>query len=160
MEILKKEWFTTKSIDGKMLCLSALSAPEDEQILKDLVAFNFNTGPPNNANNAADMHVLGMGLSGNPVGRQVQWTFMKNNWDACVSKLGNPIVVDRFVRVSLGGFTDVAVVEDIEQFFKDKDTKSFDRTLETVKDKIRGRAAYKARDSALLKEWLGANGYL
>ncbi|KAG6266511.1 hypothetical protein E4U47_005743 [Claviceps purpurea] len=160
VEILKKEWFTTKSIDGKMLCLSALSAPEDEQILKDLVAFNFNTGPPNNANNAADMHVLGMGLSGNPVGRQVQWAFMKNNWDACVAKLGNPIVVDRFVRVSLGGFTDVAAVEDIEQFFKDKDTKSFDRTLETVKDKIRGRAAYKARDSALLKEWLGVNGYL
>jgi hypothetical protein len=64
------------------------------------------------------------------------------------------------VRVSLGSFTDDSVVDEIDQFFKDKDTKSFDRTLETVKDKIRGRAAYKKRDAASLKEWLGANKYL
>ncbi|KAG8413539.1 hypothetical protein J3459_015283 [Metarhizium acridum] len=161
VEILKNEWFNTKSIDGKLICLNALPAPEDEQILKEqIVPFNFNESPPSNAVNAADMHVLGMGLAGNPVGRQVQWAFMKANWDACVAKLGNPIVVDRFVRVSLGGFTDVSAVDDIEQFFKDKDTKSFDRTLETVKDKIRGRAAYKQRDAAALKEWLGANKYL
>ncbi|QPH19663.1 hypothetical protein C2857_004954 [Epichloe festucae Fl1] len=160
VDILKKEWFTTKSIDGKLLCLNALSVAEDEQILNDLVAFNFNASPPNNANNAADMHVLGMGLSGNPTGRQVQWAFMKNNWNACVAKLGNPIVLDRFVRVSLGSFTDTATLDDIELFFKDKDTKSFDRTLETVKDRIRGRAAYKTRDSASLKEWLAANNYL
>ncbi|KID96705.1 Peptidase M1, alanine aminopeptidase/leukotriene A4 hydrolase, partial [Metarhizium majus ARSEF 297] len=161
VEILKNEWFNTKSIDGKLICLNALSAPEDEQILKEqIVSFNFNESPPSNAVNAADMHVLGMGLAGNPVGRQVQWAFMKANWDACVAKLGNPIVVDRFVRVSLGGFTDVSAVDDIEQFFKDKDTKSFDRTLETVKDKIRGRAAYKKRDAAALKEWLGGNKYL
>ncbi|KHN94795.1 Peptidase M1, alanine aminopeptidase/leukotriene A4 hydrolase [Metarhizium album ARSEF 1941] len=161
VEILKNEWFNTKSIDGKMICLNALSAAEDEQILREqIVPFNFNRSPPSNAVNAADMHVLGAGLAGNPVGRQVQWAFMKGNWDACVAKLGNPIVVDRFVRVSLGGFTDVSAVDDIEQFFKDKDTKSFDRTLETVKDKIRGRAAYKRRDGAALKEWLTANKYL
>ncbi|OAA37654.1 Peptidase M1, alanine aminopeptidase/leukotriene A4 hydrolase [Metarhizium rileyi] len=161
VEIIKSEWFNTKSIDGKLICLSALSAPDEEQILKEhIVPFNFNASPPSNAVNAADMHVLGMGLAGNPVGRQVQWTFMKANWDACVAKLGNPIVVDRFMRVSLGGFTDASAVDDIEQFFKEKDTKSFDRTLETVKDKIRGRAAYKQRDSAALKEWLGAHNYL
>ena len=161
VEILKKEWFTTKSIDGKLICLGALSSVEDEQIVKEhIVPFNFNVKPTNNAVNSADMHVLGTGLAGNPVGRQVQWAFMKNNWDACVAKLGNPIVVDRFVRVSLGSFTDVGALDDIEQFFKDKDTKSFDRTLETVKDKVRGRAAYKKRDSAALKEWLGANNYL
>jgi hypothetical protein len=159
--ILKSEWFTTKSIDGKLICLNALSAAEDEQLIKEnILPFNFNVSPPSNAVTSADMHVLGAGLGGNPVGRQVQWAFMKANWDACVAKLGNPIVVDRFVRVSLGSFTDDSVVDEIDQFFKDKDTKSFDRTLETVKDKIRGRAAYKKRDAASLKEWLGANKYL
>ncbi|OAQ69696.1 aminopeptidase 2 [Pochonia chlamydosporia 170] len=161
VDIIKNEWSNTKSIDGKLICLNALSALEDQQVLKEnIVPFNFNASPPSNAVNAADMHVLGMGLAGNPVGRQVQWTYMKENWDACVTKLGNPIVVDRFVRVSLGGFTDGSVVDEIDSFFKDKDTKSFDRTLETVKDKIRGRAAYKQRDAASLKEWLGANKYL
>lgn len=160
VDILKKEWFSTKSIDGKLICLSALAVPEDEKTIQELIAFNFNTAPPSNAVNAADMHVLGGGLAGNVVGRHVQWAYMKSNWDACVAKLGNPIVVDRFVRLSLEKFTDFAAVDDIESFFRDKDTKSFDRTLETVKDKIRGRAAYKKRDAEALKEWLGVHGYL
>ncbi|PNY27511.1 Aminopeptidase 2, mitochondrial [Tolypocladium capitatum] len=161
VDILKKEWFNTKSIDGKLICLQSLSVVEDEELLrKSIIPFNFNASPPSDSVPAADMHALGMGLASNPVGRAAQWEFMKNNWDACIAKLGNPIVVDRFVRVSLGGFTDAATIDDINRFFKDKDTSGFNRTLGTVKDKIRGRAAYKQRDSAALKEWLAANGYL
>lgn len=105
------------------------------------------------------MHVLGSGLGVNRIARPLQWDFVKKNYDAVVSKLGNPIVVDRFINVSLSRFNDEALIPEIDDFFKDKDTKSFDRTLGTVKDKIRGRAAYKKRDAATLKEWLGANGY-
>lgn len=160
VEILKKEWYNTKSIDGKLICLGVLSAVKDEEILKkSVIPFNFNVSPPSDAVPAADMHVLGSGLGVNRIGRPLQWDFMKKNYDAVVSKLGNPIVVDRFINVSLSRFNDEAVVAEIDDFFKDKDTKSFDRTLGTVKDKIRGRAAYKKRDAATLKEWLSANGY-
>lgn len=161
VDILKKEWFNTKSIDGKLICLQALSATEDKEVLgRSIIPFNFNTSPPNDAVPAADMHALGMGLANNPEGRRLQWEYMKKNWETCGAKLGNPIVMDRFVRVTLGGFTDAEAAEDIDQFFKDKDTSSFNRTLGTVKDKIRGRAAYKKRDSGALKEWLSANGYM
>lgn len=105
------------------------------------------------------MHALGGGLGGNRIARPLQWEFVKQNYDAVVAKLGNPIVVDRFINVSLRRFTDEAAIADIEEFFKDKDTKSFDRTLGTVKDKIRGNAAYKQRDGEALKKWLGENGY-
>ena len=159
--MLKKEWLNTTSIDGKLLALGAMAVAADEKVISSqIVPFNFNKEPPSDSVPAVDMHALGMGLAGNPIGRRVQWEFMKNNWDACVAKLSNPIVLDRFVRVSLGNFTDEAKVDEIEKFFADKDTKSFDRTLETVKDKIRGRAAYRKRDAAGLREWLGANGYL
>ncbi|PHH86097.1 hypothetical protein CDD83_10766 [Cordyceps sp. RAO-2017] len=161
VEILKKEWFNTKSIDGKLICLTALSATEDEELLRrSVVPFNFNTSPPSDAVPAADMHALGGGLASNPAARTIQWEFMKAHWAECLGKLGNPIVLDRFVRVTLGGFTDAGAVDDIDAFFRDKDTSSFNRTLGTVRDKIRGRAAYKARDAAALREWLGANGYL
>lgn len=106
------------------------------------------------------MHVLGGALSNNIVGRPLQWEFMKNNWDLVIAKLGNPVVVDRFMNLSLSRFTDEAAIKDIEDFLKDKDTKAFDRTLGTVKDKIRGRAAYRQRDAAALKEWLSANKYI
>ncbi|KKO99552.1 glutamyl aminopeptidase [Trichoderma harzianum] len=160
VEVLKNEWFSTKAIDGKLIALAALATVDNADIIKDnLIPFNFNTSPPQNAVPAADMHVLGGNLALHAVGRNLQWEFMKSNWDLAVAKLGNPIVVDRFVGLSLKTFTDAAILDDIEQFFKDKDTHSFDRTLETAKDRIRGRAAYKKRDSDALKQWLSSNGY-
>lgn len=161
VQILKKEWFETKSIDGKLFSLSVLGLVKDPEVLKStIIPFNFNTSPPSDAVPSADMHVLAGSLSNNVVGRPLQWEYVKNNWDAIVAKIGNPIVVDRFVNVSLSRFTDEAVITDIDAFFEGKDTSSFDRTLRTVQDKIRGRAAYKKRDAAVLKEWLGANGYM
>ncbi|KJZ73130.1 hypothetical protein HIM_07514 [Hirsutella minnesotensis 3608] len=161
VDILKKEWFNTKAIDGKLICLGAISVAEDKEVLnQSIIPFNFNTSPPSDAVPTADIHVLGMGLAGNPHGRHLQWKFMKDNWSTCLEKLRNPIVLDLFVRVTLGSFTDEKAIDELDQFFKDKDTSGFNRTLGTVKDKIRGRAAYKQRDSAALREWLGANGYL
>ncbi|KAF4119489.1 Aminopeptidase N [Geosmithia morbida] len=161
VQILKREWAETKSIDGKLFCLSVLGLVKDAEILSEsIIPFNFNTSPPSNAVPSADMHVLSGSLSANVVGRPLQWAFIQANWDAIVAKISNPIVVDRFVNVSLSRFTDEAVIADIDAFFEDKDTSGFDRTLRTVRDKIRGRAAYKGRDSALLREWLGTNGYV
>ncbi|KAK7413626.1 hypothetical protein QQX98_007489 [Neonectria punicea] len=161
VEVLKKEWFNTKSIDGKLFCLGVLGTVKDAELLKtEIIPFIFNQSPPSNAVPSADMHVLGASVAANIIGRPLQWKFMKTNWDAVIAKLGNPVVVDRYINISLSRFTDVAVVDDIEEFMKDKDTKAFDRTLGTVGDKIRGRAAYRTRDAAALKEWLGAHGYL
>jgi hypothetical protein len=164
VEVLKQEWHDPESIDGRTICLSALSGVKDEAIIKDnLLPFLFNQSPPAPASDSvpsADMHVLGGGLSANHTARPLQWEYMQKNWDACTAKLGNPIVVDRFVQVSLPAFTDVKAVDEIDAFFKDKDTTSFNRTLETVKDKIRGRAAYRQRDIEGVREWLSANGYM
>ena len=85
---------------------------------------------------------------------------MKANWDAVVGKMNNPIVIDRFVRLSLCHFTSHDDVADVDAFFKDKDTSSFNRTLEQTKDKSRARATYKERDAGAIKEWLAANNYL
>jgi len=161
VDILKKEWFNTKSIDGKLFCLSVLGLTKNADVLqKSIIPFNFNTSPPSDAVPSADMHVLAGSLSNNVIARPMQWEYTKKNWDAIVAKIGNPIVVDRFVNVSLSRFTSEDAVADIDSFFADKDTSSFNRTLSTVKDKIRGRAAYKQRDAANLKEWLGSNGYM
>ncbi|KOS21839.1 Aminopeptidase 2 [Escovopsis weberi] len=158
--ILKREWFHTKSVDGKLIALGVLAKARDEAVLRDaVIPFNFNAAPPADAVPAADMHVIAIGLGPNPAGRALQWRFMRDNWDLALRKLGNPVVVDRFVGAALAGFTDEAVIAEIEAFFAGKDTQSFDRTLETAKDKIRGRAAYKRRDADALKAWLHTNGY-
>ncbi len=89
----------------------------------------------------------------------MHWNHMKNNWDAVRVKINNIIVLDRYIKQVLARFTNDEDVEEVTEFFKDKDVKGFDRSLENAKDKSRGRAAYKKRDAAALKEWLAANGY-
>lgn len=158
VEVLKKEWLETKSVDGKIISLSAMARVHDPELINTTI-LPFNFGKASDCVPAADMHVLGRGLADQPVGRKLQWQYLQHNWDACSSKLGNPIVVDRFISTSLNRFTDASDVEDIDLFFKDKDTHSFDRTLRTVKDTVLARAAYKKRDQASLREWLRAHHY-
>ncbi|KAH6695165.1 peptidase family M1 [Plectosphaerella plurivora] len=163
VEVLKKEWFTTKSIDGKEVALSAIGSARDRDlILNTILPLNFNKSPPAAASESvppSDMHVLAASLSANSAGRDLQWTYLREHWDETVVKLGNSVVVDRFVNSTLSKFSDTAIIDEIDAFFKDKDTAAFNRTLETVKDKIRGRAAYRQRDESALREWLSANGY-
>ncbi|KAM9882792.1 peptidase family M1 [Verticillium dahliae] len=163
VEVLKKEWFTTKSIDGKEVCLSAISAARDTELVKKtILPFLFNRSPPAPASESvpsSDMHVLASGLGANASAREAQWQYLQAHWDDCVVKAGNNVVVDRLVSTSLSKFADADKISEIDAFFAGKDTAGFNRTLETAKDKIRGRAAYRQRDAAALKAWLAANGY-
>lgn len=163
-EALKKEWETTTSVDGREMCLSSIGHIGDIEILKNqCIPFLFNLSPPAAASDSipsGDMHYLSTALAGNAKGRVLQWQFMQDNWDQVTTKMANPVVLDRFVRLSLKKFTDAKYLDEIEAFFQDKDTAAFDRSLEQVKDSIRGRAAYRQRDAEVLKEFLRANGYL
>ncbi|KAK8862013.1 peptidase family M1-domain-containing protein [Apiospora arundinis] len=163
-EALKKEWETTTSVDGREMCLSSIGHIGDVEILKNqAIPFLFNLSPPAAASDSipsGDMHYLSTALAGNSKGRALQWQFMQENWEQVTTKMANPVVLDRFVRLSLKKFTDAKYLDEIDAFFRDKDTAAFDRSLEQVKDAIRGRAAYRQRDAEVLKEFLGANGYL
>lgn len=162
--LLKDEWYNTPAIDGKEICLQALGHTADETLIKNvLLPFIFNLSPPASATdsiNPGDMHILSGVLAANRTGRPLLWAFLRDNWDQFNAKLGgNPILVDRMVKVSLPKFTDTQSLEEIEKFFAGVSTKGFDRTLEQVKDKIRGRAAYKVRDQEGLRQWLVQSGY-
>jgi aminopeptidase N len=158
-EVLKKEWETTTSPDGKDFALAALGAIRDEDtIANKVIPFLFSTGTVSVP--TADMHSLGMNLANNSAARPLLWKYLQENWAQACAKMANPIILDRFVKTSLSKFTDAKSLEELDAFFQDKDTSAFDRTLEQVKDAVRGRAAYRTRDANLLKEWLTANKYV
>lgn len=161
IDILKKYWAKGESVDGKLVVLSALSSAKDAEAIKNkIVTFLFNTKPASDSVDVADMHFLSSPLAHNYVARGLVWNHIKNNWESALAKMGNPIIVDRFIRLSLNGFTEADDIAEVEAFFQDKDVTSFNRSLEQAKDKSRGRAAYKKRDAAALKEWLTTNKYI
>jgi hypothetical protein len=159
-----EEWFFTPAIDGKEICLTAIGQVPDPHVAASVVLpFLFSISPPAAASDsvpAGDMHHLAASISSNREARSLLWNYMRDHWDELEAKLGgNPILLDRMVMVSLPRFSDFETLAEIEEFFSKRSTKGFDRTLETVKDKIRGRAAYRQRDAGPLKEWLVSNGY-
>lgn len=109
-----------------------------------------------------DMHSGAVSLALNSKTRHILWEFIKNDWDTKVypDLSGNMVVLERFLRVGLSKFASSEVEKDIRQFFQGRDNRGYDRALGVVSDTIKGAAAYKERDSELVKEWLSAHGYL
>jgi hypothetical protein len=166
VDILKKEWFSTPAIDGKTVCLQALGHAGDADVIRNvLLPFLYSISPPTPAADSippGDTHMLAQSLAGNRVARPMLWKYIQENWAQVVAKLGgNPIVLARMITVSLKKFSDLDTLAEIEAFFArdEVDIKAFDRSLETVKDAIRARAAYKARDSQGIADWLREQGY-
>ncbi|KAK5988883.1 Alanine/arginine aminopeptidase [Cladobotryum mycophilum] len=141
VKVLKKEWSQTTTVDGKVLCLTALSTVEKTDLLtNDLLPFLFD------------------GLADNYVARPLQWAYMQKNWDDQVTtKLSNAMLLERFIAQTLNCFTEESEIAVIDSFFTKSTAESFKRTLDTIKDKIRGRAYYKERDEEELKNWLRSN---
>ena len=61
--------------------------------------------------------------------------------------------------MGLPKFSDLKTRDEIDAFFKDRDTTMFTRSLVIVHDSITGNAAYKERDEKQLLEWLKVHGY-
>ncbi|KAL8283054.1 hypothetical protein RB597_010437 [Gaeumannomyces tritici] len=164
-QILKKEWYTTAAVDGKDMCLAALGHVQDLKVIEEvLLPFLLSISPPAAASDsipAGDLHMLASPMAANRVARPLLWKRIQEGWESeVVAKMGgNPVVLDRFVKLSLSKFTDASAIDEIDVFFASRDTSSFDRTLKTVKDKVRGRAAYRSRDAEALRNWLREKGY-
>jgi len=108
-----------------------------------------------------DMHSGAIALALNAKTRRLLWGFIKENWEMVYRELsGNMVVLERFLRVGLSKFADGEVEGDIRGFFEGRDNKGYDRGLGVVADTIKGAAAYRERDAGLVREWLGAHGYL
>jgi aminopeptidase N len=154
-EALKQDYITTTSIDGKETALQALGRVQTPELARDYLEFQFSEHV-----GIQDTHTGSKVLALNAKTRATLWDWFKANWSTIEGKLGgNPVVLNRYVKMALSEFADHAVEKDIEAFFKDKDTKGFDKALAQISDTVRSNADYKERDEKLLVEWLEAKGY-
>ena len=152
---MKKEYLTTTSVDGKEICLTAMARVSSPELIHDLLSFTFS-----DAVAIQDKHTSPMFLAANSKARYVLWEWVKANWETIHGALSaNVVTIDRFVKTSLNKFASHEVQKDIENFFKDKQTKSYERGLAQVYDTVKANANYRERDGEIIKEWLAAHGY-
>jgi aminopeptidase N len=152
---IKDEYLKTSSVDGKEICLVALGRSRDKTLVTELLDFATSDTVP-----TQDSHSAIASVAGNNECRIVAWEYTRDHWERVQKRLGVAnIVLDRWMKMGLPNYSDMAVEKDISNFFRDKDTSAFARSLVIISDNITANANYKARDEQKLLEWLKANGY-
>lgn len=154
-DTIKAEFKKTTSADGKEICIQALGRSKDPTHAWDLLEFvtSEEVAPQ-------DAHGGIVAISNNNDTRFVAWEFTKQKWDHVFKRLSvTSVVIDRWIKMGLPKFSDLEIRDQIDEFFKDKQTGQFSRSLVVVHDTITGNAKYKERDELQVLEWLKAHGY-
>lgn len=94
-------------------------------------------------------------------GIQALWAFMKENWSTIVEKLPPGLsLLSSVIQMTTNNFSSVESIEEIERFFKDKNTKGFNQGLAQSLDAVRAKANWIERDGQDVRSWLSERGFL
>ncbi|EEP77622.1 aminopeptidase 2 [Uncinocarpus reesii 1704] len=110
---------------------------------------------------AQDIYMPLAGLRVHPTSIIARWEWLKNNWEAVVKRLPPAFsMLGTVVQLCTASLSTEEQLKDVQEFFKDKDQKGFDRSLEQSLDSIRAKAGWLRRDRDDVKSWLESHGYL
>ncbi|KAF2266114.1 hypothetical protein CC78DRAFT_531973 [Lojkania enalia] len=156
-DAVQNEFLTTSSIDGKEIALQSLGRVQTPELAQKFLSFIFSDKVA-----MQDKHSGTIALSNNSKVRLEVWKFVQDHWEDKVypTLSGNLVVLERFLRFGLNKFAEVQTADEIAAFFKDKDVRGYDKGLAVIDDTIRSHAKYRTRDEGVVREWLGAHGYV
>ncbi|KGQ01598.1 hypothetical protein PAAG_11728 [Paracoccidioides lutzii Pb01] len=110
---------------------------------------------------AQDVYMPISGLQVHASGIIARWEWLKQNWETINKRLPAAFGMLRSViQICTGSFSTEAQLHDVEAFFKDKDQKGYDRSLEQSLEGVRAKIAWLQRDRADVEKWLKDNGYI
>lgn len=99
-------------------------------------------------------------LGTSPEGILKRWNWMKTNWNTLVERLPPSMtMLSSVVAIGVSGFTTQKQLNEVHEFFQDKDKKGFDRSLEQSQDSIRSRIGQLTRDKSDVEQFLKDKGY-
>ena len=152
-DALVQEYLSTSTVDGREIVLSALGRVRKPELIQQVLEFIISDSVK-----TQDKHTPAIALAGNSRARLALWTFIKTNWDTIYQQLsGNMVTLDRFLKNTLNKFASQEVLDDIDSFFKDKNTSGYDRGLGIISDTVRGNISWVKRDEEAVKAWLSVH---
>ncbi|KAL7753020.1 hypothetical protein RI367_001471 [Sorochytrium milnesiophthora] len=152
-EAVKKIWESNIAADQKLVALGSLGHTPDETILREILAYALDES---NVRPQDFVYPLGS-VAANPLGRRIAWDFVKENWSLLVKRFDNTLsLLSRCVSIT-SDWASHEFANELEEFFKDKETKSIDRTLKQSLEKIRQQADWLQRDRQHVDQWLAKN---
>ncbi|XVE53865.1 hypothetical protein DITRI_Ditri03aG0036000 [Diplodiscus trichospermus] len=82
------------------------------------------------------------GLAVSKAGREVSWTWFKDNWDLIEKTYGSGFLMTHFIRAIVSPFASFEKVEEVEEFFASRTKASIARTLKQSLERVRINASW------------------
>ncbi|KAG7193589.1 uncharacterized protein KQ657_000660 [Scheffersomyces spartinae] len=155
-DLIMKEVTNPSSLDSREVALSALGHTVDPEFSAILLGLLLKT----DTIPVMDSHFLGIQMSKNTATRRAFWNFFKENYQSFYEVMSsNMVVLDRFIKFTLGNYQSMEMYQEVEQLFKDKDVHGFEFSYKQSLDRIKINAVWREGHKEEVKEWLKANGY-
>ena len=90
----------------------------------------------------------------NPLGRDLSWTFFKENWKILLNQYQGGFLLTRLVKHLTENFASEEKAQEIENFFKTHDFPGTERTVQQSIETIKLNAAWLQRDLVKITEYL------
>ncbi|PJF20032.1 Peptidase M1, membrane alanine aminopeptidase domain-containing protein [Paramicrosporidium saccamoebae] len=142
--------------DQKLAALGALGSSRVSNVIEDALELTKN----DKIVRSQDVIYITRTTGANPMARRATWEFVKSNWDFFYRRygLGGGIsLLGRIVSTAAQGFSSEKDAEAVEAFYKDKETSTFDRTLQQTLEGIRTNARWLDANKQAVAQWLRVN---
>lgn len=144
-----------QSVDEKIAALRSLGRFEHKELLEKTLALLLD-----GTVRSQDIYIPMQGMRAHKVGIETLFAWMKVKWDVLYQLLPPGLsMLGSVVTLCTSGFTSAEKYKEIEEFFKDKDTKGYNQGLSQSLDTIQSKTTWIKRDGKSVDEWLSVNGY-
>ena len=136
--------------EEKMRFLAALARFSDTDLLSQTLEYSLS---PTHVR-SQDTVLIITAVASNQNGRDMAWTFIKDNWAELDRRYGQGgFAVMRLVSIT-GGFTTHARADEVDQFFKDHPAPSAELTIQQSLERIRLNVQWLENNRKGMTDWL------
>ena len=130
--------------------LLALSQPRDKRLLQETLRRSLTEAV---RSQDAVLVITNVAASRPSVGRDLAWSFVKDNWDELYRRYAESgFLIRRLVQIAQE-FTTPEAVKDVERFFRGREAPEVRRTVQQSIEKIRVNAAWLKNNGKDLARW-------
>lgn len=140
----------TDSTETRVKCLMALGRTPDEDAARAFLDWAVHSEDVR----SNELLYAFMALGTSHRGRTVMWAYVKGNWPALYAKYENASMMLGYVcSLPLRGFSDPAVADDAEAFFKANPVEAANMAINRAVEAIRSKAVWLGRDLPAITEF-------
>ncbi|KAJ2808878.1 hypothetical protein H4R20_000571 [Coemansia guatemalensis] len=142
-------------IDQRLAALSSLGFATDPALIDELLEFALCDKVRNQ-----DVHQVIAAIPNYGPNRERLWQWYQASYDLFVSRYRASMnYMGILVRLSVGEFVGNDKADEVEAFFKAKDTKKFQRVIDQSLEKIRSNTKWLSKDRQDVSSWLAVNDF-